>query len=413
MKKFLTLILILIISVSSFLNLSASAEEIKMIDSEIFVVSRGGDTRLHPQNSLEAYKACLDLDVDAISATARKTKDGKIVLFENESTLDICVDKSGQRIDKKIAETDYSTLSSYFLLSPDGKALSEKTNSKILLMTDAFKIIKGKMIMIIDCEAAIIDDVYDAIFFGENAKDVIIRCTDMKAEELLTWANSKTPKPEIMASYHGNVIFTANQVYDFACENNFCGAEFTTKNPYGVIFEDTFTKKFSTVKTLSRVYDPQLCGGRPDSVTGWEDIISRGYTIIETGNAAEFSAYVSLVETNMSSLKILYDKYSNMNIVTYSPESTKEFNKCLEEARVILTSEHASSVTDITKCIENLKLAAENLELADGDNTSLIKITPMKIFWIIFAIALFSAAHFYIFKKTDKKNKGTKKTKKS
>ncbi len=401
MKKFLVSVLILIISVSSFLSLNVSADEIKMIDSEIFVVSRGGDTRIHPQNSLEAIEACLDLDVDAISATARKTKDGKIVLFESESTLDICVDKSGQRIDKKIAETDYNTLSSYFLLSPDGKSLSKKTNSKILLMDDAFKAIKGKMIMIIDCEKAIIDDVYDTLFFSGNVKDVIIRCTDMKAEELLTWANGKTPKPEIMASYNGNVIFTANQVYKFACDNKFCGAEFTSKNPYGVIFEDAFTKNFSTVKTLARVYNPQFCGGRPDSVTGWEDIISRGYTIIETGNAAEFSAYVSLVETNMASLKILYDRYSNMNIVNFSPESTEEFNKRLEEARLILTSEHASSVTDITKCIENLKLAAENLKISEGD-TSLIKVTPMKIFWIIFAIALFSAAQFYIFRKTKK-----------
>lgn len=403
MKKLLISVLILIISVSSFLTLNVSAAETKMIDCEIFAVSRGGDTRLHPQNSLEAIKACLDLDIDAISATARKTKDGKIVLFENESTLDVCVDKSGQKVDVKIAETDYNTLSSYFLLSSDGKNLSSKTESKIALMTDAYDLIKGKKILIIDCERAIIDDVYKTLFLNNNAvNDVIIRCTDMDAEELLNWANAQTTVPKIMASYHGNVIFTANSVYKFAVENKIFAVEFTTKNPYGVIFEEALTNNFSTTKALAKAYDPLLCGGRPDSVTGWEDLISRGYTIIETGNAAEFAAYINLVETNMVSLKILYDKYNNMEVVNYTPESIKEFNKHLEEARAILTSNQASSSTEITKCLENLKLAAENLKPSDG-NDSAIKITPMKIFWIVFAVALFTTSQLYIFKKTEKR----------
>ncbi len=412
MKKFVALFLTLIIAIPLVSGFNVSAQEAKRIESEIFAVSRGGDTRIHPQNSLEAIEACLELDIDAISATARKTKDGKIVLFENESTLDVCIDKSGNRIDKKISETDYKTLSSYYLLSPGSKVLSKKTESRILLMTDAFKAIDGKMIMIIDCESAILDDIYNEIFLNGFVHDVIIRCRDMKPKDLYNWASQQTAVPEIMASYHGNVIFSAISTYNYAVENNFCSAEFTTKNQYGVVFSNFFTKRFGKdMKICASVYDPDLCGKRPDNVTGWEDLISRGCTIIETNKAAEFSSYIKLVEENLYSLNLLYTALSSKNYDTYSARSLRKFNKYMDEAKQILTSEKASSATQISECIENLNLAADEIELSDGSSDSLFVVTPMRIFWIVFALALFISSQVYLFRKTEKSRKSKKKSK--
>lgn len=415
MKKFIALLLTFVITLPLMFGFNVSAQEAKRIESEIFAVSRGGDTRVHPQNSIEAIEACAELDIDGISATVRKTKDGKIVLFENESTLDVCVDKSGKRIDKKISETDYKTLSSYFLLSPGSKTLSKKTESRILLLSDAYKAIKANiMLLIIDCESAILDDVYKELFVNCGAKtnDVIIRCRDMKPEDLNNWAESQPSKPKVMASYHGNVIFSAISTYNYAMENNnICSAEFTTKNQYGVVYSDFFTKRFGDMKICASVYDPELCGKRPDNVTGWEDLISRGYSMIETNKAAEFSAYVNLVEENLYTLNILYTTLSNKNYDTYSARSMKKFNKYMDEAKVILTSEKASSATQISECIENLQLAADKIELSNGANDSIFSITPMRIFWIVFALALFVSSQVYLFRKTEKTRKSKKKSK--
>ncbi len=402
MRKFAILFITLILMLSLFSGINVSASDNIKAKNDIFAVSRGGDTSRFPQNSIEAIEACLELNIDAVSATARKTKDGKIVLFEQESTKDICVDKSGKRVDKKISETDYKTLSSYFLLSPGSKNLSRKTNSKITLMTDAFEAIKGKMIMIIDCDEAILDDVYEEIFLGGFAHDVIFRCNEMKTEDLLSWASSKVAKPEIIASYHGNVIFSAINKYNFAENNNICAAEFTTKNPYGVVYSDFFTSRFSGIKVVAPVYDENLCGKRPDNISGWEDLISRGYNIIETANAKEFSAYISLLEENLNSLENVYNNLKDTDLSRFTPASTENFKNNLENAEKILKAEKTASVAEIGKCIDDIELSANEFENTDGNNDKAFSVTPMKIFWIVFALALFVSSQIYLFKKTKK-----------
>lgn len=402
MRKITVFSITLILMMSFFCSISAGAADYTKSKEDVFAVSRGGDTTEFPQNSLEAVTACLDLKIDGISATAKLTKDGRVVLFESDSTKDICVDKNGKPVDKKISETEYKTLSSFYLLSSSDVNTAHKTGSKILLLSDALKAMDKKMILFIDCDSTVINEAYDIVQKNGYIDFVVFRCRDMKKDDLSNWASSKTEKPEIIASYNGNVIFSAVSTYNFTKENKLYACEFTTKNLYGVIYNEFFTNRFENTKVIAPVYDSNLGGKRPDSVKGWEDLLNRGYNVIETANAREFSSYITLIEESRLSLEKIYNDFEKTDLSLFSESSTKDFVKHMKAAEEIILGKKTASASEINECIESIKLSASEFEKTSGDNNSDFSVTPLKIFWIAFALALFASSQIYIFKKTKK-----------
>lgn len=402
MRKLIFVCILVIFALTNILGMSVSAAERSYADDKIFTVSRGGETAEFPKNSIEAIEACFTLCVDAVSANVRKTSDGKLVLSENDSTKGFLVDENGESTDVLISETDYETLSSYFLLSSENENLSRKTESKIVLLSDALNTVKGKLFFIIDCEEEILDDVYNEVLKSGSLESVFFRSRKMKNDDFLTWANSKTEKTSFIPTYRGNVIFSAISTYSFAENNSTRFCEFTTKNRYGVIFSDFFTNRFDHVTALAPVYDTELSGNRPDSVLGWESLIKSGYSAIETENAKELSDYISLLNTSYSQLERVYNEANEIDLSSFSDESTKDFLKHLQKAEEILKLTKASSQDEINSCIENIKLSSRDFEKSQEDSTSAFSVTPMKIFWIAFALILFASSQLYLYKKTKK-----------
>ncbi len=400
MRKFIHIIIAMVIFASMFCSITVSAKEPEPQGSKIFAVSRGGDTSEFPENSLEAIEACFSLNIDAVSVPVKETADGRIIVFGSDNTAGLCVDKNSAQTNKNISETDYKTLSSFYLLSMEGGNLSVATKSAVPLLEDVVKLTDGKVQLIIDCNKDILDKTYNTVKKYGSVKNVIFRCKDVKNKDMMSWSESKEDKPQFIASYKGNIIFSAISQYNFAEKNKVSIIEFSTKNQYGVIYSDFFTNRFDNVQALAPVYDPDLCGMRSDSVTGWEDLISRGFTAIETEKAREFSQYISLVEETSSRLENFYNQIKDADLSAYSSSGVKKFNKHLKNAEEIIVSEKAYSATQISNCFDNLKTASRELIKADGDNTNDASVSPMKIFWIILAIALFVSSQVYLHKKT-------------
>ncbi len=402
MRKSVLLCFALVFSAVFCFSLGASAKESFNYDKKIFAIARGGDTSKHPQNSLEAIEDCILLgNIDAVSATIRKTSDGKFVLFEKESTDGICTDKNGNNVNKIISETDFSALSQYSLSSVAEKNIGFASKSKIAQLYDVLRLIDGKMLLIADCDEALLDEIYDEISKNGFADSVIFRCRQMKPKELVKWAKAKDGA-NVIPSYDGNVIFSAISTYNLADENGLSFAEFTVKNQYGVVFSSFFTSRFESVTALASVYDKNLCAQRPDSIEGWENLLSLGYGAIETGNASEFSAYLSLADESLEKLKEVYTQAEQIDASAYSATSAKELSDSLKEAEEIIFSKKAASQNDITECINDILQASSELEKSDVTGNHVFTVTPMKIFWILFAVVLFASAEIYIYRKTEK-----------
>ena len=66
------------------------------------------------------------------------------------------------------------------------------------------------------------------------------------------------------------------------------------------------------------------------------------------------------------------------------------------------TTPGLSTRREYSFCIESIELAYSDFELTDGEENKAITVTPMKIFWILFAIALFVSSQVYLYRKTKK-----------
>ncbi len=277
-------------------------------------------------------------------------------------------------------------------------AISLKTGEnglKIQELKNVLSLNKNNMSVIIDCNEENIDEVFSV---AKDYENVFLRARDMKAKELILWAD----KIKVILTYDGNVIFSAISVYNSAKENNFDFCEFTSKNRYSVIYSQLFVNRFDGTQALMPFTEKDFSGQRNDSLHGWESALSLGYSAIETDNIKEFAKYISLLDESYLQLEEVYNKAVTTDLTPYSSSSTKDFEKYLKKAESILNSDKASSQLQINECIEKIELAYSDFELTDSNENKAITVTPMKIFWIAFAIALFVSSQVYLHRKTKK-----------
>ena len=254
--------------------------------------------------------------------------------------------------------------------------------------------------VILDCTEENFNAVYEAVTDYEYT---YLRVRDLSAKRIIDWAHAMSNRVQVIPSYDGNVIFSAISAYNTAKDNyvNFC--ELSSKNRYGVIFSEFFTKRFDGTWALMSFADKDLCGQRDDGIHGWESVISLGYNAIETDNEREFMKYLSLLEESYSHLESVYNDAKETDLTPYSTSSTKNFEKYVSLAEEMLISEKTSSQLEINECIENIENSYSEFRLSEGEEENkTFSVTPMKIFWICFAIALFVSSQVYLHKKTEK-----------
>ncbi len=74
-----------------------------MSTSKVMVVSHRGDWRNAPENSLQAFRNCIDMGVDMIELDLKKTKDGQLILM-HDYTVDRTTDGKGKPEDYTLDE---------------------------------------------------------------------------------------------------------------------------------------------------------------------------------------------------------------------------------------------------------------------------------------------------------------------
>ena len=69
----------------------------------IYVAAHRGWRNKYPENTIEAFKAALTLDVDQLETDVRATKDGELVLI-HDATVDRTTNGKGRVCDLTLAE---------------------------------------------------------------------------------------------------------------------------------------------------------------------------------------------------------------------------------------------------------------------------------------------------------------------
>ena len=69
----------------------------------VYVAAHRGWSTVYPENTMEAFRAAIDLGVDQIETDVRVTRDGELVLIHDE-TVDRTTNGSGRVIDMTLSE---------------------------------------------------------------------------------------------------------------------------------------------------------------------------------------------------------------------------------------------------------------------------------------------------------------------
>ena len=129
------------------------------------VVAHRGDWRNAPENSLQAFKNCIEMGVDMIEIDLKKTKDGHLVIM-HDNTIDRTTDGKGKPSDYTLEEIRRFHLKN---------GLGRVTFHPIPTLEEVLDLTKGKILINIDKGYDYFKDVYALLEKTGTVDQVVIK----------------------------------------------------------------------------------------------------------------------------------------------------------------------------------------------------------------------------------------------
>lgn len=170
-----------------------------------------------------------------------------------------------------------------------------------------------------------------------------------------------------------------------------------TNNQDGVILHNSVTSFFEKhgISGMFSFADSAKSAKRTDSARSWDDLIARGYEIIETAYPADFAQYLAQNTAEREKLGESVEKAISVSTEGCKPNRVSTYENALDEAKALL--EDGSSATyAMADARAVLDEAVEKIGLDDGSKvTGDFKITPARAAWALFGIALVLSWQIY------------------
>lgn len=394
----LTIVTMLIIgfAISSY---GISAEERFNSNREgLIAVSYRGDTENYPENSLEGVKSAFEMGAHMVSVGVVKTADGVFVLAENENPGNVCnTDKSS------FSEITLEELESCYLYDNCGQL----TDCRIATLKEALDNTVDSEILILDITPEMKDEVYE-LLLSEGAIDRVVLRFKESARDIAKWINTKEAEPQVIGVYSGNIVWNAISHIEKLSEN--CRiVQYQSKNYFNVMYGSFVAKRYSAdgnARALAPTYDKELCGQREDNASGWNELIEKGFSAIETNNIASLVEYTERAEELNESLRILTEKAENTELSVYSDVSADNLSKALRKAEEELRR-GVSSVGELESANSQLLLALNRLNLSDGKESQkgALNITAGKVIAAVLVGFAILAGQIYVHKMQKEKRR--------
>lgn len=132
---------------------------------KVLVVAHRGDWRNAPENSLQAFKNCIEMGVDMIEIDLKKTKDNQLVIM-HDNTIDRTTDGTGKPSDYTLKEIRQFHLKN---------GLGRPTFHTIPTLEEVLNLAKGKILINIDKGYDYFQEVYALLVKTETVNQVVIK----------------------------------------------------------------------------------------------------------------------------------------------------------------------------------------------------------------------------------------------
>ena len=408
-NKFVSFFLIVSVIVSCFIFLcSAAKEEENSLQkfynerSSLICISHRGDTEFYPENSLEGVKSAFKKGADFVSVSLDKTNDGVFYLCERESLGNIC-----NAPYECLSQMNSSEVENYRIFDIYGKETEYKLTSLVELIENT---VSGDGI-ILDVLSEHKDEVYD-ILVQNNALDRIIIRVKEGSAKLINWADSKPEKVNVIAVYSGNIIFSTISAMNNITKAEMPAVQYQSKNYFNVAYGDFFVNRYLhtvNARAVAATYSPELCGQRSDSAEGWNELIKKGYSVIETNNIEAFVEYRNEADRLEKSIAELLNKAYYVDPANYSEVSLSNLEKAKLNCSIAINPAVVSSLEEMQNDYSQLLYALKDMKISAGevDTRGALNVTAGKVIAAAIVGAVLLAGQIYVYKmrKKIKENK--------
>lgn len=330
----------------------------------LMCIAYRGDTALYEANSDKAIFSAFDKGADFVSVNIRKSAEGKLVLCSENA-----VEVKGTVLEEMLS------------------SLSE--NQKLIL----------------DCDEALIDDIYKLIEETDAFSKAYIRIKD-SAGNINNWFLSKNEKLRVIGVCSSFNIFTVRSFVEKM--NTMPAFQLQSKNYFNVMYGSLCYNSYPSRQgtgIIAPMYDPDLCGQRSDSEDGWNDLIKKNFNIIETNNLDSFIAYKENALVLKEHLSGLLTKAKAIDTDGYSLVSRENLADAIEKAEALMNG--FASCDELESAASGIQLAINNLASSEGEDTQkgALNITPGKIIAAVLVGSLILAAQIYVQKMQKEKKR--------
>lgn len=333
-------------------NASVKAEEtvraIKEVKTELICISKYGNTVNFPENSAEGVLAAAESGADMILVRVMKTADGQIVLLSDSDLSKICVSKDGKAVNKNVTQINYDELKGYFLRNGSGLSQEKMTAYAVPTLRQVIELVDKRAVLLIEDGWEYRNEIYD-ILSECNALNYTALLTDAKKSEISKWQESKSVSPLIVTKYKGNIVWNSRPYIKKSASVGAIGVLLECKNAYSTTFSrSTVSKNKGSIRAAIDMTDPKLCGNRKDNPVYWDDVTSRGFSMIITNNVEQFIEYRLRVENSRKKLEELLLKASEVDYDLCSTSSANALKSVADEADIaVKTSFCAMELEDL------------------------------------------------------------------
>ena len=389
----LSLILFTALSVSSAIAADASdiASDFSDGKKNIICIAHRGDWHSFPENSAEAINAAAEYD--AVSVDVRLTADGKPVLMADEKVDRMSVDGEGKSVSGKVSSFTLAQLKELYLRESNGGTDKKKTTCRIPELKEIYETAAGRTAVMLNVQENDFKTVYDYVKALGKLDETVFRI-NAKPKKIIELTRD-LDGVNVTGNYQGNIIFLATSAVKKYFAANIYTIEMGSTNGNGVLYDNFLMKRFVGSKRAMVSMVNGRCGKRADNETGWDDLISRGYSVIETDFPAELTEYIRKTETAATDLEKNIDIYANTDLSPYTSETEKAFSSALSAAKKTLDGK--SSFSELTDARSALQSAHDSLKVGAKKNVALkFRFTPVRIIAVVLCAAAFTGGTLFL-----------------
>lgn len=392
--------LILILSVTILAPCVSALDSVEAVKSlsdggeKIICIAHRGDWHSFPENSAEAVNAALEYD--AVSVDVKLSSDGIPVLMADETVDRMCVDSDSKPISGTVSSFTFAQLGEMYLREDNGGTNKSKTDCRIPELKKIFEVSDGKTAIVVNVSESDFKTIYDYVKALGKLDETVFRI-NAKAKKIVELTKD-LDGIKVLGNYQGNIIFLATSAVKECFSNGIYTIEMGSTNGNGVLYGNFLLKRFVGNKRAMVSMVNGRCGKRADNETGWDDLISRGYSIIETDFPAELTEYIRKTNSAAIDLEKFIDLYNGIDLTPYNTESEKAFSSALSEAKSLLGT--PCSFSKIADARSALQSAHDSLTVGEKKNVTLkFKFTPGRIITVVLCGAAFTVGTLYLISK--------------